>query len=78
MEIHRTRPAVSADDVRAERRAESSQRFAARAEEDAGRADPHSDANTRLSRPVDSVDVSDGARELARRDAAEPSESSES
>ena len=68
MEVHPNRPTGSHTDLRAEKTRESHERFAASNGHAHQNEETRSDANTRLSREPDSVELSDEARRLERRE----------
>lgn len=67
MDVNPTRPAEGAGEARAEKRSAERERFEARAPEAKPAQEEESDANTRLSRGPDEIELSDRGRELARR-----------
>ena len=71
MEVGPIRPTGIDTDVRAERTRGAHERFAANQGEGKKPENQKSDANTRLSREVDEVELSDEGQRLARRDEAD-------
>lgn len=68
MDVGPNRPPAVETDLRAERSRQVNERFGASPGDSSRAEDAASDANTRLSREVDEVELSEEGRELARRD----------
>ena len=70
MEVNQTRPVERVNDERSHKLGVDRQQFAASKSENKLQEKTRSDANTRLSREVDRAEISEEARELAKRDEA--------
>ena len=68
MEVNQTRPVERVNDARSHKVELDRQQYSASKKEQHQTENTRSDANTRLSREVDQAEISEEARELARRE----------
>ena len=71
MEVNQTRPVEKVNDARSHKVELDRQQYSSSKQEQKATENTRSDANTRLSREVDRAEISEQARQLAKRDAAD-------
>jgi len=71
MEVNQTRPVEKVNDARSHKIELDRQQYSASKQEQKAAENTRSDANTRLSREVDRAEISEEARQLARREEAD-------
>ncbi len=74
MEVNQSRPVERVNDERSHKLGLDRQQFAATKSENKLEEETRSDANTRLSREVDRAEISEEARELAKREDSDSDE----